>query len=111
MGEVKCQTCGYEWTTSSELEMVTCPNCGYKTARGSGGRRKSEFIRVSKEVYRELMKRKESMEEMRDGPVSLSETIREILEISRIPGIGEEEAVEIEESMKILDEIWARKRE
>lgn len=28
---VKCNNCGYEWETKSELFNVTCPRCGYKT--------------------------------------------------------------------------------
>jgi len=25
--EVKCDKCGYQWTTKSNLEFVVCPNC------------------------------------------------------------------------------------
>ncbi len=31
--KIKCHNCGYEWDTSSEMNMVTCPSCGYKTPR------------------------------------------------------------------------------
>lgn len=29
--KIKCQKCGYEWDTSSSMNKVTCPSCGYKT--------------------------------------------------------------------------------
>jgi len=30
MIKAKCKKCGYEWETSSELIMVSCPSCGNK---------------------------------------------------------------------------------
>ena len=30
MKTVKCQKCGYEWETNSEMIMVSCPSCGSK---------------------------------------------------------------------------------
>jgi len=29
--KTKCKHCKYEWVTESELQLVTCPNCGKKT--------------------------------------------------------------------------------
>ena len=33
MTKIKCKSCGYEWETGSELEMVTCPNCQRKAEK------------------------------------------------------------------------------
>jgi len=30
---VKCHRCGYEWSTRSQMNLVTCPSCGFKTPR------------------------------------------------------------------------------
>jgi len=30
MVKVKCTGCEYEWDTKTNLERVTCPNCGVK---------------------------------------------------------------------------------
>lgn len=32
-GLIKCQNCGYEWTTESTAERPTCPSCQRKTER------------------------------------------------------------------------------
>ncbi len=40
--EIKCQKCGYEWDTSSKMDKVTCPNCGYKTPRIEKGERSTQ---------------------------------------------------------------------
>ncbi|KXB03309.1 hypothetical protein AKJ47_02495 [candidate division MSBL1 archaeon SCGC-AAA261G05] len=63
VGKMKCHRCGYEWTTDSELVMVTCPNCGYKTPRKSG-RGETKSIRVSTEVYTDLVRRRKSMKKV-----------------------------------------------
>lgn len=31
--QVRCHSCGYKWDTTSDMETVTCPNCGLKTHR------------------------------------------------------------------------------
>ena len=28
--KIRCDKCGYEWKTSSNLKFVTCPNCQFK---------------------------------------------------------------------------------
>ena len=30
---IKCEHCGYQWDTKSELEKISCPNCNRKTSR------------------------------------------------------------------------------
>lgn len=30
---VKCAECNYEWRTTSQMNLVTCPNCGFKTPK------------------------------------------------------------------------------
>ncbi len=35
--KIECQKCGYEWDTSSSMDRVTCPSCGYKTPRNETG--------------------------------------------------------------------------
>jgi predicted nucleic acid-binding Zn-ribbon protein len=30
---VKCEHCGYEWDTESQMILVTCPSCGKKTKK------------------------------------------------------------------------------
>lgn len=38
--EVKCQRCKYTWDTQSKLDLVTCPNCGFKTKKRKENERK-----------------------------------------------------------------------
>lgn len=51
--KVECQTCSYEWDTSSKLKMVTCPSCGRKTPREKDitfDKKNSDEISGSKEA-------------------------------------------------------------
>lgn len=27
---IKCKRCGYEWNTTTEMWMISCPSCGIK---------------------------------------------------------------------------------
>lgn len=33
LASIRCAHCGYEWGTKSQMNLVTCPSCGFKTPR------------------------------------------------------------------------------
>jgi len=41
--QIKCQRCGYEWITTSEMIYVSCPNCQTKVK--------------TKQIFKENMRR------------------------------------------------------
>jgi DNA-directed RNA polymerase subunit RPC12/RpoP len=43
-----CHNCGYEWTTMSQREYVTCPNCLNKTK--GGYKNEKRFKEITKKV-------------------------------------------------------------
>jgi len=34
---IECRHCGYQWKSQSQMNLVTCPSCGFKTPRNLPG--------------------------------------------------------------------------